>query len=102
MHVFVAWEHFEEPIEAERVDSYMLDLFVDNDYAKALNRLYIVKVEDDVAAKALQAKLIDKVRSARESWPTLNIVISSAIPGGRYNGFIPRSRWKSINEKAAP
>lgn len=98
MHMTIVWEHFLQGDEAAELDSFITDLFIDRPHAKALSKAYIINVDDADGAKALQKKILEKVRSLKYK---VDVLFTPATTGGRYNGFIPGSRWKAINERSA-
>lgn len=96
MHVMLSWDI---PAEGERwkeINQQLRECLSSYSWVRPLKTVYVVKVDDHAERKALIAALTDVARSAPER---VHFLMTPAMSGGGYNGFLPRDMWEKVTKR---
>lgn len=96
MHIAVAWEIQGKGQKWSELNDALKAVIKPYSWARPLSSLYIIKVSSDLERQKIANGLTAAVKSA--GLPT-SYVMSPAMEGGSYEGWLPKDMWNAINER---
>lgn len=96
MHIVVSWDIAADGQKWNDLNQALRTCISGHSWVKPLSTLYIVQiggVEDRVVIK-------DQLRSICKQNPkTVHLIVSPAIEGGGYGGWLPKRLWPKIRKR---
>ena len=96
MHVVVSWDIKAENPRWKEINEEFKACLEEYSWIKALTTLYIVQVEDAHDRLSLKRSLTEICRKQPER---IHLLMSPAMQGGSYGGWLPKSLWPKIQER---
>lgn len=96
MHIVVSWDIKAEGEQWKSLNAQLKECLSGYSWVKPLTTLYIVKVDDKEDRGLIKDSLAEVCRANPK---LINLVISPAMQGGRYGGWLPKSMWPKIRER---
>ena len=99
MHIIVSWDISASGERHSELNKKMREGLDGYSWARPLTTFYVVRIETEAARDTIQSRLELVAKTAPED---VNFVVSPAMNGGRYNGFLPKDMWDKINKRSDP
>lgn len=97
MHIVVSWNIKALGARKSALNDEMKSCLKDYSWARPLeNNVYVVKIDTAEEREILQDRLLKVAKEAPEK---VHFLMSPAMDGGRYNGWLPRPMWAKINKR---
>lgn len=96
MHVTVSWDISATGPRWLEINELMKGALKGYSWVRPLKSLYIVKVDSLEDRTALKDGLVNVVKSVDEK---IHFLITPAMEGGTYSGWLPKSLWEKINQR---
>lgn len=94
MHVVVSWDIKTEGPRWSEIDDGMRTALKPHSWVRPLSTFYIVRVASDVERRLLKDRLREVVTSVPEK---VHYIVTPAMVGGSYSGWLPKDMWEKIN-----
>jgi hypothetical protein len=98
MHITVAWDIEATPDRIKAINGEMKAALQGFSWVRALSSLYIVKLDDLDDRDTINEKLKSVANEAAAD-EKVHFLISPAMDGGRYQGWLPKRLWPKINAR---
>ena len=101
MHIVVSWDIQTDAKSAKwiEVNGKLREGLKGYSWVRPLTTFYVVRVASDADRTVIRDRLVE---AAKPAGITVHIVISPAMAGGRYDGFLPKDTWGKLNERSDP
>ena len=96
MHVLVSWDIKAEEPRWKEINEESKACLEDYSWIRVLTTPYIVQVEDAHDRSSLKKSLTEICRKHPER---IHLLMSPAMQGGSYGGWLPKSLWSKIQER---
>ena len=96
MHIVVSWDIKAEQPQWKQIDDMMRDALTPHSWARPLSTFYVVRINSTSEREALKDRMIQVATGVKE---TVHFLISPAMVGGQYTGWLPKSMWPKLNER---
>ena len=96
LHIAVSWDISATGDRWKVLNQQMQDVLKPYSWVRVLSTFYIVQIRSESARGAMQSALEAVARAAPER---IHFLISPAMQGGRYNGYLSRDAWPKINQR---
>ncbi|MBU0482872.1 MAG: hypothetical protein KKG47_17410 [Proteobacteria bacterium] len=96
MHVVVSWDIEAEGDQWDQLNGEMKKCLSGYSWVKPLTTFYIVQVSGNQGRTRLKDAL---VAVCQEHPKLIHFVISPAMRGGLYSGWLPKSLWPTIRQR---
>lgn len=96
MHIAVSWDISAKEPRWGVLNDQMRDCFKGLSWVRPLSTFYIVRVDGESGRGRIQERLLSVATAVPE---TIHFVVSPLMPGGRYNGYLPKDTWSKVNER---
>jgi len=95
MHMIVAWDIAVCP-ERDDIDDALRKCFARWSWVRPLTTFYLIKLKEADDRQNIRASLVDV---AKRHPKEVSLLISPAIKGGGYAGWLKRSAWDKIRKR---
>ena len=96
MHCVVSWDIKSEGEAWKRLNNQLVEQLKGYSWVRPLNTFYIVQI----SSQAHWASLLGKFQAVvKDDSKEINLVMSPAMQGGRYDGMLPKDTWEEINNR---
>jgi hypothetical protein len=96
MHITLSWDISAEGARWTEIDSQLKAIIKPYSWVRPLKTVYVVKV----ASTEERARLVERFAEvARGCTEIVHILVTPAMSGGQYNGFLPKDLWSQLNER---
>jgi len=99
VHIVISWDIKASEPQWGEIDEKLKATFSGYSWVRPLTTFYVLKIASEADRALLRDRL---VAVARASSSTVHIVISPAMSGGRYDGFLPGDAWPKLNARSDP
>lgn len=99
MHIVVSWDISTGKPRWDEIDKRLKEGLSGYSWVRPLTTFYVVRINSEADRAAIRERLVTVARSVSE---TVHIVLSPAMSGGRYDGFLPKDTWPKLNERSDP
>ena len=96
MHFIVSWDINEEGDEWKKLNKELRGCLSGYSWVKPLTTLYIIQVEDDSERDKIRDALVEVCRNNPKK---IYLLVSPAVAGGTYGGWLPKSLWPKIRKR---
>lgn len=96
MHVTVSWDISASGQRWAEVNALMKAALKGYSWVRPLSALYIVKVDSPEDRIALKEALVNVIKSVDVK---VHVIITPAMEGGTYSGWLPKGLWEKINQR---
>lgn len=96
MHIVVSWDVSATSPRWNEIDQQLRERLGPLPWVRPLSTFYIVQISSEFDRLVLRDRLNDLADRTTE---TIHIVISPAMSGGRYDGYLPADTWPTINAR---
>ena len=96
MHIAVSWDITAAGDRWKALNGQMLEVLKPYSWVRPLSTFYIVQIHTESARGTIQSALVAVAKAAPEQ---IHFLISPAMQGGRYDGYVPIDTWSIINER---
>lgn len=96
MHVVISWEITATGDRWTAINTSLKEALKGYSWVRPLKTFYIVKVQSQEQRNELNATLVKVVKGTHER---INFVMTPAMEGGSYSGWLPRDLWEKINQR---
>jgi len=96
MHVTVSWDISATGPRWTEINELMKGALEGYSWARPLKSLYIVKVDSVEERNALKEALVNVAKSIDEK---VYFLMTPAMDGGTYTGWLPKNLWEKINQR---
>lgn len=97
MHVTVSWDISATGNRWNEINNLMKGALKGYSWVRPLKTLYVVKVDSAEERIELKDALVEVIKSVSE---TVHLIITPPMEGGNYTGWLPKSLWEKINQRA--
>lgn len=95
-HIAISWDITATGDRWKVLNEQMLAVLKPYSWVRPLSTFYIVQIHNESARGAIQSALEAVAKAAPEQ---IHFLVSPAMQGGRYNGYLSRDTWPMINER---
>ena len=99
MHVVVSWDIKTTAPRWDVIDGMMRAALKPHSWVRPLSTFYIVRVASETERIALKLRLLEVVTDVPER---VHFLVSPAMIGGNYTGWLPRDMWPKVSARSAP
>lgn len=99
MHIVVSWDIKTKQPKWGEVDEKLKACLDGYSWVRPLTTFYVVKIGSESDRVQIRERLVNVAKSAGV---TTHIVVSPAMSGGRYDGYLPSDSWPKINARSDP
>lgn len=99
MHVMLTWEIQAQGERWTAINTQLKDVLKGYSWVRPLRATYIVKVNSPENRLELKTSIIDVIKSTNEK---INFVMTPAMEGGSYTGWLPKDLWDKVNQRTKP
>jgi hypothetical protein len=96
MHALVSWDIKSEGDEWNRINEAMRECLRGYSWVKPLSTFYIVQIDDATDRADLKD---DLVSVCKQNPGKVHFVISPALTGDSYSGWLPKTLWPKIKQR---
>ena len=96
MHVLISWDVKAKGERWDELNKELKDCLKGFSWVKPLTTVYIVQV-DDTEDRLYLKKSISEI--CRNNPKLINFVITPAMQGGTYGGWLPKSLWLKLKKQ---
>jgi hypothetical protein len=97
MHCVVAWEIKVPPgDERIRLEENLKECLKGYSWVRPVSALYIVKIRDETDLDSIRTDLLEVCQANQGK---VNVIMSPAMIGGRYRGWLPKDLWSKIRQR---
>jgi hypothetical protein len=96
MHLMVAWSDRQGGACPQDVQAELLAVLQGRAYAEAFPGAYVITLTYEGEA----ADILKGLQAVAEARKSVWLLVSPPINGGRYNGWLPKSKWDQLNRRA--
>lgn len=93
MHCVVAWNVVATGATGREVNEALRECLRGYSWVRPLPSFYIVQIADEYVWAVIRASLVEVARAHPKA---VNIVVSPAMEGGTYAGWLPKKLWPAI------
>lgn len=97
MHIVVSWDISASGNRLTEIDNKMRQGLKGYSWVRPLKAFYVVQVTSEEDRKNIKSALVGVAKEATEH---VNFVVSPAMSGGRYDGYLPQDMWEKINKRS--
>jgi hypothetical protein len=97
MHVMLSWDISAQGDRWKLIDKLMVEALKPHSWVRPLKTVYVLRLADEAERKALRERLIEAAKSVPEK---VLFLMTPAMAGGSYNGFLPSDAWPKIQERS--
>ena len=94
MHVAVSWDISAEGDRWKTIDERMRAAIDRYPWVRPLSTFYVVQIYSESDRQQIQNSLVAVARSAGA---TVHFLITPAMVGGQYQGYLPTDHWAKIS-----
>lgn len=98
MHLIVSWDIKTEEPAWGRVNATLVEALKPYSWVRPLTTFYVVPVTSEFDRLTLRDRLVKAAQAAAPT--TVHIVISPAMSGGQYDGYLPKDYWQEIGKRS--
>jgi hypothetical protein len=98
MHIMLAWDITAKDDRAKAISGEMKSALDGFSWVRVLRNVFILKIDAVEDRDNLHEKL-KRVASEVGEDEKVNFIISPALEGGRYQGWLPKRLWPKINAR---
>lgn len=99
MHIVVSWDIKTAQPKWGEIDEKMKLCLNGYSWVRPLTTFYVLKIAGESERTVIRDRLL---AVAKEAGVTVHFVISPAMAGGRYDGYLPSDSWAKLNERSDP
>jgi hypothetical protein len=99
MYVVVSWDISASGEEWESINARLKDGLSNFSWARPLSTFYVVRITSEEERQTIQSRLLTVAKSVAKN---VHFLISPAMAGGRFTGFLPQDMWENLNERSDP
>lgn len=99
MHVVISWDIKADQPQWKEIDTELRGCFERFSWARPLSTFYVVKLRSVEDRAAIKERLLAVVQRTSAK---VHFIVSPAIAGGRYAGWLPKSMWEKLNQRSDP
>ncbi|WP_236685569.1 hypothetical protein [Geobacter pickeringii] len=96
MHIVISWDIKADGANWKELNEKMKGCLSGYSWVKPLTTLYIVKIYSSEDRKQIRD---DLVSVCRDNPKKVNFIMSPAMEGGSYSGWLPKSLWPKIEKR---
>ena len=96
LHIAISWDITANGDRWTTLNQQMLEVLKPYSWVRPLSTFYIVQIHTESARGAMHSALESVAKAAPER---IHFLISPAMQGGRYDGYLPGTTWPKINER---
>ena len=96
MHIAVSWDITASGERWTQIDERMRAGIQAYPWVRPLSTFYVVRIYSDADRMQIQSSLTSVAGSAGVS---VHFLITPAMVGGQYQGYLPADYWTQINER---
>ena len=96
LHIAVSWDIPATDDRWKALNEQMLEALKPYSWVRPLSTFYIVQIHSESARGGIQSALEAVAKAAPER---IHFLISPAMQGGKYNGYLSSGAWPKINER---
>src|SRR5689334_19080889 len=100
MHIVISWDIMTAKPAWDDIDAKLRAGLEGYSWVRPLTTLYVVRISAERDRIAIRDRLNAIARAALPV--TVHIVVSPAMTGGRYDGFLPQDSWTQLNQRSDP
>jgi hypothetical protein len=93
LHILISWDIKADIQQWSKLNNDLRECFDGYSWVKPLKTTYIVALPSLEDRQAIREKLIDVCQANTKK---INLLISPAMEGGRYGGWLPKDMWEKI------
>jgi hypothetical protein len=97
MHVTVSWDISATGNRWTEINNLMKGALEGYSWVRPLKTVYILKVDSVEERTELKNALVNVIKSVDEK---VHVLITPPMEGGSYSGWLPKSLWEKINQRA--
>lgn len=96
MHIMLSWDIAATGEKWNAANARMKEALSGYSWVRPLKTLYIVKVSSQEQRQELKAALVEVVQGTTER---ITFVMTPAMEGGAYSGWLPKPLWEKIAKR---
>jgi len=96
MHIAVSWDISASGERWTEIDNQLKAPLTQYSWVKPLETFYIIKIGSEAERKNIKDAL---VQVATEVAETVHFLVTPAMIGGKYDGYLPKDTWPLINKR---
>jgi hypothetical protein len=96
VHVAISWDITADGERWKQVDERMRAAIQRYPWVRPLSTFYVVQISSESDRNLLQDSLVAVAKSAGV---TVHFLITPAMLGGQYQGYVPVDHWSKINAR---
>jgi hypothetical protein len=96
VQVILSWDISAEGERWKEIDAALRDMIQPYSWVRPLKNVYVLKMHSVEQRNVLTKQMQDYARSSREK---VYFLVSPAMTGGGFNGWLPKDTWGKINER---
>ncbi|GLS97884.1 hypothetical protein GCM10007918_51760 [Piscinibacter gummiphilus] len=96
MHIAVSWDITASGAQWAQIDERLRGVIQAYPWIRPLSTFYVVKIYSE----ADRTQILNSMTSvAKSAGATVHFLITPAMVGGQYQGYLPADNWAKINER---
>ena len=99
MHIIVSWDIKTEQPKWNEVDEKMKAGLVGYSWVRPLTTFYVIRISTETDRQRIRDRLLEVAKSAGV---VVHFIVSPAMVGGTYDGYLPSDAWAKLKERSAP
>jgi len=96
MHITVCWDISAGSDRWTQINNQMKESLKGYSWARPLRTLYVIKVETEDDRQKIKDSLVSVIKSVPEK---VHLIVTPAMSGGVYAGWLPKDMWEKINQR---
>ncbi|MGD9874615.1 MAG: hypothetical protein AB7T27_10145 [Kiritimatiellia bacterium] len=96
LHILISWDIKEKEPRWSELNSELKKCLSGYSWVKPLTTTYIVKIPSVEHRQAIRQKLVEVCQTNAKE---INLLISPAMQGGSYGGWLPKDMWEKIRAR---
>jgi hypothetical protein len=98
MHIAVSWDITAEGDRWKQIDETMREALRNYSWVRPLSTFYVVKIGSEGDRQLIQNSLVNVAKSAGAR---IHYLITPAMLGGQYQGYLPADDWTNVKARTA-
>jgi hypothetical protein len=96
LHLQISWDIKASQPRWGRINEELRECLTGYSWVKPLTTTYIVQIPSLEHRQAIREKIIEVCRSNKKE---VNVLISPAMQGGQYSGWLPQDLWPKVQKR---
>jgi len=99
VHIVISWDISASGEKHAELNKKMREALQGYSWARPLTTFYVVKIDSEADRSTIRDRLLAVAEPASES---VTFIVSPAMAGGRYDGYLPSDMWDKLNKRSDP